>query len=104
MKVCSSPRIAPTSATDRNDGMRLAYTCVGRPRTSSVTTSNIPPGPVSSARTSAAVGIRGVLPPLNSDIYCPGYADERGGGVVDPLLHRAGRAARGAGAPGGPPG
>ena len=52
----------PTSATDRSDGIRLLYTCIGRPRTSSVTTSNIPPGPVSSALTSAAVGMAGPYP------------------------------------------
>ena len=57
MKVGSSPRISPTSATERSDGMRCAYTSIGRPRTSSVVTSNMPPGPVSWARTSAEVGI-----------------------------------------------
>ena len=30
MNGWSSPRIIPTSATERSDGMRLAYTC-GRP-------------------------------------------------------------------------
>src|SRR4051812_20350078 len=59
MNVWSSPRIAAISSTDRNDGMRLAYTCIGRPSTVSVVTSNIPPGPVRSRRTSSMVGTDG---------------------------------------------
>ena len=61
MNGWSSPRIIPTSATERSEGMRLAYTWVGRPSTSSVTTSNIPPGPVSWARTSSIVGMGGTV-------------------------------------------
>src|SRR5436190_21866131 len=100
MSVWSSPRMPPTSATDRSDGIRLLYTCIGRPRTSSVAISNIPPGPVSWAFTSAAVGMaRTVSPQLVahiSDVYYPRYADERCSRVVDPLLHGP------RGAPGGP--
>src|SRR5687768_11524433 len=98
MKVWSSPRIAPTSATDRNDGIRFAYTSISRPSTVSVVISNIPPGPVSWARTSAAVGMGGTVSLLVagtiSDLYYPRYADERRGRVVDPLLHPARRPAR----------
>src|ERR1044071_4267804 len=62
MKVCSSPRMRPVSATERRDGMRDAYASIGRPRTSAVVTLNIPPGPVSRARTSALVGMRRTYP------------------------------------------
>src|SRR5688500_2644668 len=107
MKVESSPRSSPTSATDRREGMRFAYTWVGRPSTSSVTTSNIPPGPVSWARTSALVGMAGDRTALDlpglaariSDDYCPSHADERGRRVVDPLLHAPRRPPGGADAP-----
>src|SRR3954466_1703717 len=52
----------------RNAFMRSLSTCIGRPRTSSVTTSNIPPGPVSCALTSAAVGMTRHCVSLTRDV------------------------------------
>src|SRR3546814_10713826 len=57
----------PAPATERSDGIRSLKTSISRPSTVSVVTSNIPPGPVSWARTSALVGI---YFPLGSAACC----------------------------------